>query len=604
VPQQLKKTTPNFHLVLTAITDDDAFCKTSLSGMLLNYPPPTVVNLYQEFDNDIQRERDTLQGIRHYLHNNKYVQDDDLMLIVDGENSWFQLPSDVMIKQYVRVLEDANARLLVRYGTDKNGHQKFNQSIVFAADKMCEGDDMACNYAPHSFLPANLYGREEGFDIADRPARYLNARMLMGPASDLKVLYQAALRKFDLKQNQRQTMQSVFATIFAEQQLGRDTEEKEHKSTGSRIKDFFRAKKVQPASGQRIYAANSTISNTTQREFSVGLDYTHTLFQPFAYSNENEVVPILHDNSTDLSTYLHPTSWPQYLDLPPSLAESKPPFWRLDLAKNNPSPNAHAAYIDGLAPTPDLDDLPKRKTPWRNVPLLQNTYTGATPAIALADPQADIHPSANVTWHSMWYSPFRRALLRNYFRTPQSPVGYHNSLVGGDRAWDTRGGRGGVWTDSAQAWMPWGEVDGVCGSLAQLKEVFGDERGVWLHEQEDRGTAEMERLEAEAEEERRVAGEREKGEKERKKKEDMKKDKEREKQRKKNEEEQRERKEQEKQKKEKEKKEKEDKEREKQKLETERITKEHEEERERQERVAAEQLAQSLQRRRVQRWVA
>jgi hypothetical protein len=130
VPQQLKKTTPNFHLVLTAITDDDAFCKTSLSGMLLNYPPPTVVNLYQEFDNDIQRERDTLQGIRHYLHNNKYVQDDDLMLIVDGENSWFQLPSDVMIKQYVRVLEDANARLLVRYGTDKNGHQKFNQSIL------------------------------------------------------------------------------------------------------------------------------------------------------------------------------------------------------------------------------------------------------------------------------------------------------------------------------------------------------------------------------------------------------------------------------------------------------------------------------------------
>jgi hypothetical protein len=496
--------------------------------MLLNYPPPTVVNLYQEYESDVQWERETLQSIRHYLNNDKYVQDDDLMLIVDGENSWFQLPSDVIIKQYARVLEDANARLLERYGTDEHGYQKFNQTIIFGAEKMCEGDDMACKYAPHSILPANTYEKEEGFDIADRPARYLNAKMLMGPARDLKVLYQAALRKFEMKHNQRHTIQSVFATILGEQQLRRDAEQKENKPASAKFKAMFVGKKGKPAYERRLEAANITLSNTTQYEFSIGMDYTHALFQPFAYCNEDELTPVLHDNSTDLSKYRHPNSQPGHLDLPSSLAQSNPPFWRLDLAKNNPSPNEKTAYIDKLAFNHNLDDLPKRKTPWNNVPLLQNTFTGSTPAIVLHDPQAalrladpDHPPAANITWANMWYAPFRRALLRSYFRTPQSPVGYHNSLVGGDRAWDTRGGRGGIWTESEQVWLPWGEVDGVCGSLAQLKEVFADGKGVWLHEAEDKLLAEQVRLEEEMALSKKVREEREKeGERQRKKNEE------------------------------------------------------------------------------------
>jgi hypothetical protein len=472
--------------------------------MLLNYPPPTIVNLYQEYENDIQWERDTLQGIRQYLNNDKYVQDEDLVLIVDGENSWFQLPSDAIIRQYARLLEEANARLLKRYGTDKNGYQRFNQTIIFGADKMCEGDDMACKYAPHSILPADLYGKDEDFDIADRPARYLNSQMHIGPAKDLKVLYQTALRKFDLKHNQRQTIQSVFATIFGEQQLRRDAEEKREKPVSSKIKDLFVGNKAKSAFERRLEAANITLSNTTQHEFSIGLDYTHTLFQPFAYCNEDELIPLIHDNSTDLSKYLHPTSWSQYLAIPPTLERSNPPFWRLDLAKNNPSPNEKSAYIDKLDINEELDELPGRKTSWNNVPLLQNTFTGAVPAIVLNDPltafrlsDPDHPPTANITYSNMWFSPFKRALLRNYLRHPQSPNGYHNSLVGGDRAWDMRGGRGGIWTAAEQAWLPWGEVDGVCGSLTQIQQVFSDGKGVWLHETENLAEAEKARLEEE-----------------------------------------------------------------------------------------------------------
>lgn len=473
--------------------ESDAFCKTTLSAMILNYPPPTVVNLNHKFDNDNERERQTLVKTLRFFGDQRYVQDEDLVLIVDAENSWFQLPSDVIIQQYAQVLESANARLLKQYGIDDDGYQRANQTIVFGANKMCSGDDTACKYAPDSVLPTNLYGQRDEFNVQDRPARFLNSKMLMGPAKDLRALYKAALEKIDLGNDQKQTIQSVFATIFGEQELKRDTVAKEvaMKATVEKVKDLFASKQAKAEARLEKMAAARIVP---RYEFSVGLDYTHALFQSSAYSNEDEVLPLLHDNSTDMSRYQHLNTAAQRLTLPSSLGQSNPPFWRLDLAKHNPSPNPKTAYIDSLTINATLDALPKRTTPWNNVPLLQNTYTGSVPAIFLAD-SSPHHPTANITFDKMWFSPFRRALLRNYFRTPQSPLGYHDSLVGGDRSWDTRGGRGGIWTASESAWYAWGESDGVCGRLSTMNEVFADGKGVWLHEGEDR--AEADRLEEE-----------------------------------------------------------------------------------------------------------
>ena len=499
IPQHLKKTTPNFHLLVPAEKDSENFCKTTMSGMILNYPPPTVVNLYGEYKDASQWDNSTMQGIQGYLNNTKYVKDEDLVLIVDGENSWFQLPSDAIIKQYARVLEDANARLLETYGVDNKGEQKFKQSIVFAADKFCPTDDMACKYAPDSVLPVTLYGEKENQTAAERPAKYLNAKLIIGPAKDVKELYGAALKIFEKKQAQRQSMQSVFATMFGVQSLEREAERKRNnKSAVAKVKGLFSAKKEKKREKLQT-AETTTASEPQQKEFSIGLDYTHALFQPFAYCVEDELLSLPHDNSTDTTRYQHPNTWTPYLSLPQVLDASNPPFWRFDLEKDNPSPNKKAAYIDKLSPNPDLDVLPDRKTPWSDVPLIQNTYTGSVPAIVLRDPLAlhrtnapvgtstntDEPPTANITWNDMWYASHKRALLRNYFRTPQSPIGYHNHLVGGDRQWDTRGGRGGVWTATESVWLPWGEVDGVCGTVAQLKGAFGDSKGVWLHETED-----------------------------------------------------------------------------------------------------------------------
>lgn len=498
MPSKLKKETPNFHLLLPSHRDTDGFCRSTLSAMLLDYPSPTAVNLDVKLDSATQLELNTLNSTLNYLSNNKLVQNEDLVLIVDGQQSWFQLPSDVIVAQYKRLLEDANWRLMARYGVNEFGFQKFNQTIVFGADKLCVGDDLACRYVPHSILPSDMYGEDDAHRIADVPAKFINSKMLMGPAKDLRTLYRAALTRINADRGSSHTVQSVFATIFGEQQLRRDSVEP--KQATSMLKEFFMGSKKSAPSRQ----AAAKLHNGTQHEFSIGLDYLHILFQPLLYCSEDELVQIKHDNSSDLSVYRHAGSVYQHLSLPAALHGMQPPFWSPDFVNHNPSPNEKAAFIDPLKFDSDLDSLPERGTPWNKISLIQNTYTGAVPTILLDSSPLNVEaarpPTANITWDDMWYSPFKRALLRNYFRASQSPAGYHNSLVGGDRTWDTRGGHGGIWTANTASWLAWGEVDGVCGSLSQIKDVFDDGKGVWLHEKDENSESdilEKERLKVE-----------------------------------------------------------------------------------------------------------
>ena len=76
----------------------------------------------------------------------------------------------------------------------------------------------------------------------------------------------------------------------------------------------------------------------------------------------------------------------------------------------------------------------------------------------------------------MWFSFNSRALLRRYIRSTQSKEAAYAAATGGQTWWDTRGGRGGVWTDKA-TWMEWGQV---CKKTED--EVFADGKGRWGRE--------------------------------------------------------------------------------------------------------------------------
>ena len=491
---------------MPALEDSPEFCKTTLSSMVLNYPPPTIINMRQTFQSGLDRELARMQAILNYLKNDLLIKDEDLLLIVDGTDTWFQLPSDVIIRQYQNVLADANKRLMNQYGRDGEGAQRFNQTIIFGAEKICEGEDLACSYAPESILPSNIYGPQTGRETALTRAKYLDSAMMMGPAKDLRALFEAALVKFKAENSQAGTAQSVFATMFGEQELARAAKSKpgESKAKISKWVDWFGGFAAEPKTEEtktEDEIPSVALEEGQHYEFSIGLDYTHTLFQPLVYAATDELVALPHDNSTDLSTYHHEGTPTPPLHVPTALQQSKPPFWRPDFSKQPSPPDMKLSYIDRLEITDSLDALKPRDTPWSSLALIQNTFTGAIPAVLHLNtpPKTALKiatpPTANLTWDSLWYAGFERALLRTHLRSPQSPIGYHDAAIGGDRYWDSRGGRGGVWTEKEGMWLPWGEVDGVCGTLKQLKEVLPDGKGVWLHEREQNG--EQERLKAE-----------------------------------------------------------------------------------------------------------
>lgn len=284
-------------------------------------------------------------------------------------------------------------------------------------------------------------------------ATYLDSKIIMGPVKDLNRLFEDAKRRLD-KEHKR--TQAVLSIMFAEQRLGRDAFSKSRKSAGTKFLDYLSRSRNRTASHQEREALTST-----HTDYSIGLDYDHAFFQALTHTAQDESMPLLRHHDTSASNF-------------PLLQHFQPPFWRLDIKDNSPSPHSHPSYIRQLAFDEELDLLPPRNTPWSNVSLLQNKYTGAIPAILLHS------PGANTSFNDLWFSPHKRALLRKYLRATQSAAQYHDSLVGGDRAWDVRGGRGGVWLANEGVWKEWGVEEGVCGNgeVEGLDGWLGDEREV------------------------------------------------------------------------------------------------------------------------------
>ncbi|KAF2204541.1 hypothetical protein GQ43DRAFT_460691 [Delitschia confertaspora ATCC 74209] len=473
-PSHLNKETPNFHLILSAQEDTPGFCQAVLSAMLMNYPPVTVVGFQDESKSQEEIERKKMEEILGYLTNTKLVNDEDLVLIADGEKVWFQLPSDVMIKQYQGVLADANKRLLDRYGYEKGTKQQtFNQTVVFGAEKVCRGGLVACSFMPESMLPRNIYGIGTGKEAETTPAKHLNAGTIMGPAKDLRVLFEAAISRVKEGTTSASDAQTVFATMFAEQHMARETTRRT--AANSSFKIWLDAQLGRTPLAQ---TANLPLQRGRTYEFSIGLDYAHILFQPCNLTAAGELKLIAHNSSIDLSTYHHPHTPTPPLALPEALETATPPFYTPDLSETAHRPDGNPTYIEALELKEGLDELPPADTPWTDIKLVMNTYTGAVPALLHISPRTD----SNLTFPLLWFHPHARALLRRNLRTVQSATGFHAAAVGGDRFWDERGGRGGVWTAREGSWYAWGDEDGVCGDSQNMEEVFGDGRGRWRAE--------------------------------------------------------------------------------------------------------------------------
>ena len=495
-----------------------------------------------------------LQAVYSYLQDAKHVKEDDIVLIVDGYDVWFQLPSDVMIRQYQNIVMDANERLRERYGLTRPSsagepaRPLYNQTVIWGAEKVCspeQQDEPACVSVPESILPKTIYGKETDQSANLTRAKYLNAGTVIGPARDLRAIFKAAIVKAeDPITFSERTAQSLLSTIFGEQEFAREATRRNTLSAGSAWGNWLASKLGRPKTDAEKLSVNMTLNPGQNYEFSMGLDYTHSLFQPLSTTAASELALLTHYNSTDLPTHYNTDTPTQPFGLPHALLAAAPPF-----STPNPnadaSPNGLSAQFITLRVNPDLDTLPPADTSWAALALASNTYTGAVPVVlhlniaaplppdlpklpswddpielnappgaatsssssssSTSTPTPTLAPHAaappfpnrlpagpNATypaWHDLWYHAHARALLRRYLRSPSGPIAAHAAAVGGDAWWDMRGGRGGVWTERRE-WLGWGEADGVCGTPDLVQIAFGDGKGMWLEEGRGEGAEE------------------------------------------------------------------------------------------------------------------
>ncbi len=500
----LSKTNPAFHLLVPASESNPELCKTLLSSLMLSYPSPTLVN-YGKKINEAEWDKGTAAGkirdVLSFLSDKSKVKDDDLVLVIDGYDVWFQLPPEVMIRRYHAMVVEANEHLRRRYGMVTEGKpgdgtsdrvQKYTQKVIFGADKICwpnQAEDLACAAVPYSTLPKDVYGPDTdkgGGAFLNRP-RYLNAGNVIGPAAAVRSIYNYAIEKFEEKARDSFDDQFVFAEIFGEQEFQRETIRRASQATQDRFYDWFSNKLGYPDSP---LSANITINNMTtvggQRyEYSIGLDYESNLFQTMTHSTA-DIEFITYNSSTDLSTIqaAHPSLHDLPFFLPPDLQTAKPPLSYVSPGYNHTRDAdvehekslllPYSETLDHL-PGQSIDDDPTDLEPsWRTMPLATNIYAASVPALLHVNGDTSL---LETWWPKLWFHPYARAMLRRYVRSTQTPAAAAAAAKGGQTWWDSRGGRGGVWTDN-KVWMGWGDV---CGGFEG--EVFGDGKGVWGREE-------------------------------------------------------------------------------------------------------------------------
>jgi len=493
------KTNPAFHLLIPATESNPELCKTLLSSFLLSYPSPTLVNFGKEFHGD-NWDKGThaakIRGISDFLSDKSKVKDDDLVLIVDGYDVWFQLPPEVMIRRYHAMIVEANARLRRRYGEVTEGKpadgtsdrvQKYTQKVIFGADKLCwpnPPEDPACAAIPYSTLRKDIYGPDTDKDATsmhNRP-RFLNSGNVIGPVADVREIYKYAVEKVEQGRGAIGD-QLVFAEIFGKQEYQRETIRSETQGTAGYFYDWA-SKKL--GLSESPLSANITINNMTtipnQRyEYSIGLDYESRLFQTMTHSAA-DVSFITYNSSASLTTIqaAHPSLHDLPFSLPPDLQTASPPFSYVSPGYNHTLDADTSNTETLLLPySPNLDTLPSppMEPTWPTLPLATNIYTSTVAPLLHINGDKSL---LQTWWPSLWYHPYSRALLRRYIRSTQTFAAEAAADRGGQTWWDSRGGRGGVWTDGGN-WMAWGEV---CRGVEE--GVFGDGKGVWGKEEGER----------------------------------------------------------------------------------------------------------------------
>ena len=407
-----------------------------------------------------------ISKVLEWLQNLSPDHDDDLVMMMDGYDIWFQLRKDLLIERYHQVNAQANARIQKRMG--RAGRiEGIKQTIIFGSGKRCfpnEIHTVACWPLPPSPLPKDMWGGNTDGTIGSFPNRwsatrqkFLNSGIIMGPAKDMRALFAQAAKKVTALGSDPEpdddgsgwsenvyhsSDQSVFNMIFGEQEyqrevmrlrhiswfsnpvlrwqqfLGKDLSDTDDRLEGNPIVNIldppWNHAPVEQLPGKPL-------------EFSIGLDYWSSISFQTANSESNgdwltfdqPLEPQINATSRwDCKPHLES-------ELPADILASSPPLISdQNTTFSNPEDPVHLS-----------------QSSWSSVPLYANICAGTVPVMIHLNGDKG---QRDTDWHRMWYQPYAESLGR----ASQPREG--EALVKGGPEGKQTVGPGGAFADTGQ----------------------------------------------------------------------------------------------------------------------------------------------------------
>ncbi|KAI5456014.1 hypothetical protein BGZ63DRAFT_409401 [Mariannaea sp. PMI_226] len=170
-----------------------AVCASAASALLNRYSIPVLVGYKGEGEYDAKAAHIAkLRSVSRYLHNGTSLQDDDLVIVVDGFDVVAQNPAEATISMYFELMAVANQRVADKHGLSLSEARKkgLYETILWGTDKGCfpgPGTEPQCWLIPDSPSPHNVWGPQtNNGGLPFSPSKYLNSGTVIGPVGDLR----------------------------------------------------------------------------------------------------------------------------------------------------------------------------------------------------------------------------------------------------------------------------------------------------------------------------------------------------------------------------------------------------------------------------------
>ncbi|KAF7719797.1 Uncharacterized protein PECH_006900 [Penicillium ucsense] len=480
LPHDPEHVHPHLHLLVPTTKGTRGSCRTVTSAMILGYPPPTLIGYGHRKPGATELELtvDRITRIRDYLKNKRNVKDHDFVLIVDAQDTFFQLPPRILVERFQNIVRGNNERFKRKYGyaavEKPDGSrpeliQKYSQRVLFGASKLCYHalkDDPGCVTVPESTLPPDVYGwktdtHPDGH--LNRP-RWLNPGAVIGQAADLRIIYDEVLRLMAQRHTSHSDYQAL-TQMFGRQEVIRELE---------RLRTVNKAKEwvyglLGISDAMEIEAISVRLEAGHRYEYGIGVDYESQLFFNQILSR-NDLEWIKFSNITTTSHLQGQFGVPREhrLLLPEDIAALPDPFDQTSPSTERSAAPSFNSTLDNISHT--------EQHLWSNVSLATNPHSASVPVLLHLNGDPKLR---NAWWEKMWFFPSARALLRRYVRSAHDLDTAQSALLGGQDWWDMRGGRGGLWTDDEN----WVTISEVC--QGQERDLFDDDLGPWGKENGD-----------------------------------------------------------------------------------------------------------------------